>query len=220
MQKGVIFTMKNARRFLTVLLTAAMTITFSACAPNYKWSTDKLPKPSSLKGEVLDDDNGSFAASIECSEKDFQKYADQCRNSGFNAEEYSSSEGSIFFYHPDGSVLRLSYANGIMSVDLTPPITFDNIEWPNNAAALQLPKPSSDLYGQDPRVTIADNYFRIYVGNTSHSDFDDYIEQCKEAGFNDISVNEPVVFEASNGKYTLILTYAGLDVMCVHIFPN
>ena len=210
--------MKKAKKFLVALLALAMAFTLTACKANYEWSTDKLPKPSSLKGEVFDNDDGSFDANIECSEKDFQKYIDQCRNSGFNAEEYSSSDGSIYLYNADGSKLSLSYVNDTMCIDLTPTITLGNAEWPTNKAASQLPKPKSEFYGQ-AKGPSGDNYFRIYVGNTSHSDFNDYIKQCKNAGFNNISSDEPINFEANNGKYSLILTYAGLNVMCVSISP-
>lgn len=196
-----------------------MAFTLVACKANYEWSTDKLPKPSSLKGEVFDDGDGSFAANIECSEKDYQKYIDKCRSNGFNAEEYSSSEGSTYLYNADGSTVRLVYLDGTMSVDPTPPITLGNAEWPNSIAADQLPKPKSDLYGQ-AKGPYGDNAFCVYVGNTSHSDFNDYIKQCKEAGFNNISDDEPVYFIASNGKYDLILSYDGLNVMRVSVSPN
>lgn len=212
--------MKNLKKFLATLLASAMVFTLVACKANYEWSTDKLPKPSSLKGEVFSDDgDGSFAASIECSEKYYQKYVDKCRSNGFNAEEYSSSEGSTYLYNADGSRLVLFYVNGTMSIDLRPPITLGNAEWPNNTAADQLPKPKSDLYGKSNGPS-GDNAFCVYVGNTSHSDFNDYIKQCKEAGFNNISDDEPVCFIASNGKYDLILSYDGLNVMRMSVSPN
>lgn len=211
--------MKNAKKFLAALLASAMVFTLVACKANYEWTTDKLPKPSSLKGEVFDNGDGSFAANIECSEKDFQKYIDKCRNSGFNAEEYSASNGSAHLYNADGSCVRLSYVNDTMSIDLTPTITLGNAEWPTNNAASQLPKPKSDSYGQ-AKGPSGDNAFVVYVGNTSHSDFNDYIKQCKEAGFNNISDDEPVYFIASNGKYDLILSYDGLNVMRVSVSPN
>lgn len=211
--------MENAKKFLAALLVLAITFTLVACKANYEWSTDKLPKPSSLKGKVFDDGDGSFAANIECSEKYYQKYVDKCRSNGFNAEEYFTSEGSTYLYNADGSILVLFYVNGTMSIDLRPPITLGNAEWPNNVAADQIPKPKSDLYGQSKGPS-GDKSFCIYVGNTSHSDFNDYVKQCKEAGFNNISDDEPVYFIASNGKYDLILSYDGLNVMRVSVSPN
>lgn len=211
--------MKNAKKFLAALLVSAMVFTLVACKANYEWTTDKLPKPSSLKGEVSDYDDGSFAANIECSEKYFLKYIDKCRNNGFNAEEYSTSEGSTYLYNADGSTLMLMYVNGTMCIDLMPPITLGNAEWPNIAAADQIPKPKSDLYGQ-AKGPYGDNTFCVYVGNTSHSDFNDYVKQCKEAGFNDIMNDEPVYFIADKGKYRLILSYDGLNVMRVSFSPK
>ena len=209
--------MKNTTKFLGALLALAMVFALTACKANYEWNTDKLPKPSSLKGKVYDSKDGSFDADIECSEKYFQKYIEQCRNSGFNAEEYHTSDETIHLYNADGSKLALQYANDSMFIGLRPPITLGNDEWPNEkAAALKLPKPKSDLYGHS-NGPHGESAFRIYVGNTSHSDFNDYIEQCKDAGFNNITYDEPIDFEADNGKCLLVLTYVSLNVMCVTI---
>ena len=217
---------KNSKKFLAVLLTLVMIFTLAACKADYEWSTDKLPKPSSRKGSVTADDDGTFSASIECSEKDYQNYIAKCRSSGFNAEEYlSRNEGITYLYNADGSTVYLMYTNGnsyrsgYMTISLLPPITFVNAEWPDNTASAQLPRPKSDLYGQAKGLS-GDNIFRIYVGNTPYSDYIDYIKQCKEAGFNDISYDEPTEFEANNGEYGLTLSYAALNVMCVYIFPK
>lgn len=211
--------MKKAKKILAALLASALVFTLVGCKPNYEWSTDKLPKPSSLKGEVFDDGDGSFGANIECSEKDYQKYIDECRSSGFNAEEYSTSNGETFLYNADGSTVRLSYADGNMSVDLEPPITLDNAEWPNNPAAAQLPKPKSNVYGQ-AKGPSGEKAFCIYVGNTSHSDYIDYVKQCKKAGFNDIMDDEPVYFIANNGELMINISYDGLNVMCMRVSPK
>lgn len=211
---------KKARKFSAVLLASALIFTLVGCKPNYEWSTDTLPKPSSLKGEVFSNwGDGSFTANIEYSEKNYQKYIDECRNSGFNAEEYSTSDGSTYLYNADGSKVWLSYADGNMSVDLTPTITLGNAEWPNNAASAQIPKPKSDLFGE-ARGPYGEKAFCIYVGNTSHSDFVDYVKQCKEAGFNDIMGDEPVYFIANNGELMINLSYDSLNVMCMRVSPK
>lgn len=212
--------MKNAKRILATLLASVLVFTLVGCKPNYEWSTDKLPKPSSLKGKVFGDwGDGSFSANIEYSEKKYQKYIDECRSSGFNAEEYTTSDGGTHLYNADGSKVLLSYADATMSVAWTPSITLGNAEWPDNPAADRIPKPKSDLFGE-ARGPYGEKAFCIYVGNTPHSDFVDYVKQCKEAGFNDIMDDEPVYFIANNDELMLNLSYDGLNVMRVAVSPK
>ena len=214
--------MKIAKILLAVLLAAATVFTLVACKANYEWNTEKIPKPSFRNGETGSDDDGYFWATIDCTEKDYQDYINQCWNSGFNAEEYYSSDGSATLFDADGCTLSLSYnsgtsyRSGYMNINLAPPIALVHTEWPNSTASAQLPKPKSDIFGQ-VRGASGDNNFSIYVGDTPHSDFADYVKQCKEAGFNDITYDEPTDFMASNGEYRIMLTYASLNVMFVNI---
>lgn len=218
--------MKRAKKFLAILLAAVMAFTLAACKDNYEWSTDKLPKPSSRKGSTVADGDGNFSATIECTERDYQDYINQCRNSGFDAEEYySRGSGSTDLYSADGSRLSLmytsgtSYRSGVMHINLSPPIAFVYTEWTNNTASAQIPKPKSDFFGQ-ARGATGDRVFQIFIGNTPYSDYADYVKQCKEAGFDDITHEEPTEFMANNGEYLLIVSYERLNVMFVSISPN
>ena len=214
--------MKKAKRFLAVLLAAAMVFTLAACKANYEWNTEKIPKPSFRNGETYSDDDGNFSATFDCTEKDYQDYINQCWSSGFNVEEYYSSKGAATLYAADGYKLSLSYysgtdyRSGYMNISLEPPIALVHTEWPNSTASAQIPKPKSDIFGQ-VRGASGDNNFGIFVGDTPHSDFVDYVKQCKEAGYNDITIDEPTEFMASNGKYRIIVQYESLNVMLLHV---
>lgn len=220
---------KKAKKLLAAFLAAATALTLTACK-NYKWATDKLPEPSPLKGSAYmrDDEyySGYFSAGIECSSEYFQEYVGQCISRDPTAEVYYASDGSVYLCSADGSTATLRYdgedfgdKRPCMLISLVPPITLGNAEWQDSTAAAQIPKPSSDLFGQ-ARAINDDKRFFIYVGNTPHSDFLDYIERCKEAGFTDITTEDDVSFEANNDEYSLYISYAGVNVMYVSVTPK
>lgn len=81
----------------------------------------------------------------------------------------------------------------------------ESLEWPTTDLATMLPKPSSD---KGEVHTNSDETFWADVNEFSQSDFDAYVEQCKEKGFTVEASNDGLGFEAysENGAH-LRLTY-------------
>ena len=78
------------------------------------------------------------------------------------------------------------------------------LNWPSEGLATKLPKPSSDK-GEINADT--DEEFRADVNGFSHSDYEAYVEQCKELGFT-VDADESFGFEAySEEGYFLNLYY-------------
>lgn len=81
----------------------------------------------------------------------------------------------------------------------------EKLEWPTTGLATMLPKPSSD---KGEVHTNSDDTFWADVEEYSQSDFETYVEQCKEKGFTVEAENNALGYEAySEDGAHLILTY-------------
>ena len=141
-----------------------------------------LPQPLSGYGEIISDSDSHFSAVIyDVSQNDFDTYAAECREKGFDLAS-EGSDSSYYAYHADGYCIDLFYweDDRELSIYLDAPEVIQEFNWPTTGLAAGLPKPISNLgkviYEDAEEVSIL-----VYV--ESKNEFDLYVEECKKYGF-------------------------------------
>lgn len=124
------------KRIFSALLICLFLFSMAACGEkkNAKgeeygtidWSTiqlaEKLPIPESTAGKIISESNSCVIVDMEdVAKEDFEKYANQCKESGFTVDYYKSEK--IFSgYNDDGYHLYVSYKdNNIMHIVIDAP---------------------------------------------------------------------------------------------------
>lgn len=174
-----------------------------------------LPKLEEVEGEVTL--QSSKYLSIECrkfSMEAFEEYKKRCIESGFDIDP--EVDGSSYTaYNKDGYKLRISNYENVLKIRLQGKLVMRKISIPATTLGNLLPRPKSDI-GKVEYST--KEYLTIYIGNTSLKDYDDYVKQCMEAGFEeDISIYGKY-FRASNKEgYKLRVRYEGFQIIEINV---
>lgn len=92
---------------------------------------------------------------------------------------------------------------------------FEQLEWPNNENAKQIPIPKSTLADVG---NCNDRRFDFYLANTTFEDYKAYVEECKTMGFTiDAIEQENRYFAYNDTKYELTIQYKDGDIMYVSV---
>lgn len=75
----------------------------------------------------------------------------------------------------------------------SPSKTVDTFTWPSSGLATELPKPKTN---RGEISSNSDTYFYATLQEVTHSDYDDYIQSCKDAGYTDFSGEGTDYFKA------------------------
>lgn len=185
------------------------------------WETHKiaeiLPSPSSLKGNFETENSETTHVIIgNTSKNDYEDYCLIIKGSGFIIDEDSQTE-DYSAYNESGYKISLSYNAGKkeMSIDLDNPMEFSQLTWPRIGIGTLLPVPKS-LSGK-----IGSDYewaYSAYVENMSKEDFDEYIQECIEAGFDkDISNFGDSFWADYSDDISINVSYEGYNIVYIHI---
>lgn len=170
---------------------------------------EMLPKPKSNSAEIVTNDNDNLLIYIhKTSLEDYNEYVLSCEQMGFTVEADKTSS-TYEAYGSEGYRLELYFSadKNIMKIDLEKPMELNNIKWPSIGLGQLLPAPQASIGKIE-----ADNEkrFSAYVGDTSISDFNDYIDLCAQSGFNLERNKEEKRFTAKNSDdYSLLIEYKG-----------
>ena len=178
---------------------------------------DMLPEPPANKGEIHTNSADDLWVDInDLSDKQFNDYVDACKEKGFTVDAESNSS-SYDAYNEEGYKLSLGHygSDADMSIRLEAPMEMTTITWPTSAAGKQLPTPKSTTgkfsYEYD------DNFF-VYVGNTSKTDYAEYVNACSEKGFNvDYSKGDDYYYADNSEGWHVDIRYVGNNVMSINI---
>lgn len=178
---------------------------------------DMLPEPPANKGEIHTNSAEDLWIDISSlSDKQFNDYIDACKEKGFTVDaEYDSY--SYKAYNSGGYKLSLRHysSDADMSIQLDVPMEMAAIVWPASTAGQKLPAPKSTTgkfsYEYD------DNFF-VYVGNTSRTDYAEYVNACSEMGFNvDYSKGDDYYYADNSEGWHISVCYEGNSIMSIHI---
>lgn len=176
---------------------------------------DQLPEPPSNRGTLYENSDEEFWVSLDgVSDDQYNDYLDACVDKGFTVDADKSSY-SYKAYNADGYSLDMSHIGDGLSITLKAPMKFGSITWPLSTVGNMLPAPKSTTgkfsYEHD------DSFF-VYVGETSKTDYDQYVADCSANGFNIDYDKGDTYYRADNADgYHISLKYEGNNIMTVEI---
>jgi len=185
------------------------------------WKTiefkDILPKPNSTYGEVCLNSNKRLQIYLyHISQEKYLSYRDDCQHKGFDIdiknEDISYQAYNVKGYHLE---LRFYKDSQEMLINLEAPIQMKTIKWPMSIITKQLPAPKSkkgSIFYDDAKSAL------VYIGETSLSEYQDYVELCMEQGFDGDCYRTQDHYIAQNQEgYELRIDYLGFRTMKISI---
>ena len=193
-----------------VLLVAIIAIVISSLPSKYKWNevilNSVLPEPASEYGSLYTNDADDLYLTIrKMSFSEYEAYVDGCVDKGFSYV-VESGASSYTAFNSDGCELDLDYHEYNESMDISLDVRVSGtIKWSNSKLASLLPVPESNV------GSIVNDYnygYEVYVGNTSKAEYDTYIAECEENGFNlNIQKTDTTFYAENELGYELIVEY-------------
>ena len=189
---------------------------------NYKdfyWNDIKLheylPEPKSKSADVILNSDELLSIDIKASESDYNEYVKACIEMGYTVD--SSESDSIYSaFNSDGYDLSLYFSDDYYSIHLNAPEKLGDLEWPDSGLAKMLPVPKSKT-GKIKEDSSDD--VSALVGETSESDFKEYVKACKEKGFDiDYSNGDDYYNAKCSDGYELEIRHNVLNIMEISLF--
>jgi len=188
---------------------------------NFKWNNiylkEIVPEPNKTKGEVHSNTRDDLWIDLcEASMDDFYDYKDKLNKVGFSIDEDISTT-SYQAFNSEGYKVRLYYTDydNELSINIDAPEKYEDISWPTVGLATKLPKPKSNV-----GKIINDNSEKFYadISKTTKSDYNEYVNECQNKGFNIEYTKEDSYYKAKNKDgYELFVKYEGANVMNIEI---
>lgn len=179
---------------------------------------EKIPEAPGKKGEIHNNTAEKLWVYIyKLSEKEYVDYVELCKNSGYTIDADSGHSSSYTAFNSQGYKLDVSYYSSSkeMSITLNAPMEMNAITWPTSVAGKQLPAPKSTIGKFSYEY---DDHFFVYIGNTSKSDFEAYVNTCKEHGFTvDYNKGETYYFADNALGWQLSIKYEGNNTISIDI---
>lgn len=196
----------------------------SGSSENNKWPESglgsMLPKPDSKNIRVGYNLEDSFSADIEKAKADdFAAYITICEENGFNVDAESDSN-TYTAYNEDGYKVNISFYDSLNSVSimLSTPKVNGTFTWPTMGLATLIPTPKTTVGTINIDTSIQ---FNAWIGETSLDDYNTYVNQCIECGFDIGYSNSEKVFSADNADgISLRLEYQGFNTMYISMYAS
>lgn len=215
----------KSKRIAALFLALALIFTLVGCGSSkaLRWpdSTlgDRLPAPPVKNGEIIVETADILhARAVDASEKHYQRFIEDCEDRGFTIDSKSDNY-SFSAYDEDGYFIEVRYTKSSETIDISINVSiegdFAEFSWPKSEIAGSIPVPKSSI------GTISwesENGFVIYIGETSKEDYDDYVDQCYDAGFTiDYSKGDDYFRGINEAGYHLNLDYKWNQTMFVRM---
>lgn len=176
-----------------------------------------VPEPESLYGWLEENSQESLALEIyETDPAQYARYVSSCIEKGFTVEGEQLAD-SYSAYNEAGYQLTVSYQDSLetMSLCLSAPRQYGELEWPDGPLASRVPAPASssgEIMQND------ESGFRAAVAGISEDAYRDYVGDCAAAGFSQEVRSEEKAYFAQDGEgYRLSVSYEGNSVMSVSV---
>ena len=203
---------------VAVVLIVVISVISSHFSSKYNWAevllNTELPKPTSSYGELNRNKADCLSVSVEKVDfSDYKSYLDECIEKGY-IYVVESSQSSYTAFNEDGNELDLTYYENDKELRIILKIrNSGTIKWSNSELAMLLPVPKSNL------GSVENDYkygYEVYVGNTTKSEFVDYISKCKEKGFKiNVQETEDYFYAENKRGYELIVDYYECDLVYI-----
>ena len=175
---------------------------------------DFLPKIESEDFEfTVNSDECLIVDFNDKSQSEAKAYKRECVEFGYTIEA-DEDTNSYEAYNEDGAHLLLLYKIGL-TILVESPLKMEYIKWPKSDIAKLIPQPES-LYGKI--IWEADYGFVIYIGNTTLSQYSDYVDAVWDAGFNLNYKRGSDYFWADNvDGHRVKVSYEGFNIMRISL---
>lgn len=177
----------------------------------------KIPRLEDVTGivKINNDDCLNFEL-IALSQSDFDSYIEECKVKGFNIDA-EIDNSSYVAYDSEGYKLDISY-NDIktLKIIVEAPLEMSEYDWPESKIVESLPKPNSSI----GYISInEDDTFSIYVGRTSVDEFNEYVDECLNEGYDaDYSRYDKSFYAENDNGDRLHIEYQGYNIMYINIY--
>ena len=209
--------MKKVVLFVTVALLGVFLI---SCGSKVEWPDTKLgnmlPVIEDAKGEIGYESTDSLRITLkEISEQQYYDYIESCKEKGFTVDVKEETDSFVAF-NQDGYKVDLSYfSDGDLWIEIEVPISMSTITWPKSEIVSLLPVPKSN-YGKINSES--DSCFIAYLGNTSKTEYDAYVEAVYAQGFSvDYNKGTDFFYGDNADGYSVSIKYEGFNTMFVRI---
>lgn len=178
--------------------------------------SDLLPAPGTVEGCIYTNDAERLDLDLcDITETQFETYVTDCKNVGFVVDAVSD-ENSYEAYDESGYKLYLYYYDNELDIDVWDPVSTEEFTWPTTGMGALLPTPKSNT-GE-----IASEYadgLTAYITNTNMKEFNAYVDECLEAGFDVDYYRYENSFSGENEDgVELNVYYEGFDIMKIHSY--
>lgn len=185
-----------------------------------KWSDLLLGEylPEAKKGVLDTGSNLDDYLSItikKTNSKYYHNYKDECIKMGYTIESKENGDRYEAFNEQGYELSIYKDSSNNISIILKAPEEMKEFEWPSQGLSAMLPKTNSN-YGKI--VSDSSSSFRVHIGKISLEEFNKYVEECKNKGF-DVDYNkQDESYHAKNSVgYRLSVNYLGFNIMDILI---
>lgn len=207
---------------IVILLIAIFSIIFGTKGAKIDLATTQLghylPTLPSSRGEIkYNTDKNLQIILYDVSQEEYNNYKKQCEDNGFNIDV---SSGSSFegFNEESYRLYMYTYEDTKMSISISVPTEIKEITWPTSELASTLPIPTFDGGYIN---TDKSNELNITLGNISKEDYDAYVNECSNKGYNINYDKSNKLYKADNADgFHLELTYYGGKRINIHVKSN
>lgn len=215
------------RLIIGLVVLCIITIAIAVIGTNTKERDDE-PWPNSVLAQMLPKAkdtcnrayfNDSYVdITLEnVTKKDFQEYVEACKEKGFT-EEADYTDSTYTAYNKDAYELSVFYfdtRNKSMDITLNTPKAAGDLIWPNKNLATLLPNPNKTKGNVEYNNT---TQLLIYVGEVSQEEFEAYINQCSETGFDLVSFQANNYYSAEDKQGNeLRVEYLPMNIMSIYV---
>lgn len=179
-----------------------------------------LPVPNAKYGTIGLQLEDTFSADLtRCTLDDYTAYVADCMDAGFTID--SEDQGDDYrAYNSDGYELWVYYSDYSeeISIHLDAPkfAPDETYVWPTIGLATMIPQPKSSIGS----ISIdSSSHFYAYIGETVPEDYNAYVDNCIEYGFDvDHSRGENVFTADNENGDSLRIEYEGFRTMSISIY--
>lgn len=176
---------------------------------------DQLPEPNTNLGECVSNTEERLNLRIVAeTETSYSAYVQASKNKGFTIDPKTIGD-SYDAYNTEGYKISLSNIGDTIYIELDAPMKVSQIIWPTAEYAKVIPIPASTT-GKISHEN--SDGFLIYIANTTIDEYNSYVQDCSDKGFNvDYSKSEDY-YRAKNAEgYTLSISYEGFNIICIDL---
>ena len=180
----------------------------------------ELPNISSNEGVVRTNTSTKMDILVDdISESVYNTLVNDCKANGFTIDVVVDSEtGSFEAFNSAGTKIEFKYNKFIQNLDIVIEAgeTYSTFIWPSTKLVKTLPTPKSNV----GKITTNSSYsFTVKVANTTFSDFQAYVNECVEKGYDDYYWWSDTSFSGDKRDgCTLTVKYLGNNVMEIHVY--